>query len=352
MDPAAIEELPMPATYGRHLLRLFEPQKLLQGTGLAAAELDDPDRRITVRQALRYIRNTLILAEQPDWYLAWANTLADHFHGPISVALMSAPTLGHGLDAFVRYFPSRIPYMHMQGRYDGSRFLLELCPLIDLGPCKPMLVETPLIIVQQHLETVYDVELGEATLELDYRPALPAGAYARYFHCPVRFEQTYNALAIPAAWRDLRNLGYIESTWAHAIGQCEVTMSSSRERETLGAIRACLCESFANPRRKRPLPTLDAVAARLHLAPRTLIRRLRRLGTSYLKITDEFLSARAQELLANDRITIKEVAAALGFDSPANFGKAFKRWHGLSPGKYRAAQLGQQEPGDGSQAAG
>ena len=34
----------------------------------------------------------------------------------------------------------------------------------------------------------------------------------------------------------------------------------------------------------------------------------------------------AAELLANDRIKIKEVAAALGFHNPANFGKAFKRF--------------------------
>ena len=50
---------------------------------------------------------------------------------------------------------------------------------------------------------------------------------------------------------------------------------------------------------------------------------------------DEFLRIRAVELLANDRIKIKEVAAALGFNNPANFGKAFKRWYGIAPGNYR-----------------
>ena len=38
----------MPVTYGRHLVRLFEPNKLLAGTGLSTADLDDPDGRITV----------------------------------------------------------------------------------------------------------------------------------------------------------------------------------------------------------------------------------------------------------------------------------------------------------------
>ncbi len=337
MDATAIEDLTMPVTYGRHLLRLFEPAGLLAGTGLAATDLEDPERRITVRQALQYIRNTLQLADDPAWYLAWAGTLADHFHGPISIALMSAPTLGDGVDAFLRYFPSRVPYLHMQGRTEGDTFRAELCPLIELGAARPLLIETPLIILQRHLVQVYDVDFAQAALELDYPPTDYAERYPRYFHCPVCFEAGASALVLPATWRQRPNLGYSESTWAHAIGQCEQTMASSRERETLGQIRRCLCRGFEARDKRRPLPTLDEVAAELHLTPRTVIRRLRALGTSYQALTDDFLRVRARELLANDEISIKEIAAALGFDNPSNFGKVFKRWFGVSPGAWRSS---------------
>lgn len=336
MDPTAIEDLLMPATYGRHLARVFAPERLLAGTGLSAADLGDAERRITVRQALQYIRNTLALATEPDWYLGWAGTLAEHFHGPVSIALMSAPTLGDGLDTFLRFFPERIPYLHMQGRHDGDHFLAELCPLMDLGAAKPLLIETPLIILQQYLATVYAVDLGAVRIELDYPPTPYAERYARYFKCAVNFGAARNALVLPGAWRALRNLDYHESTWSHALAQCQATQASSRERTTLGQVRGFLCSAFEVAHRRRALPTLDEVAAHLYLAPRTLIRRLRCLGTTYQGIMDDFLRARAAELLANDRVKIKEVAAALGFDNPANFGKAFKRWYGMSPGGYRA----------------
>jgi len=101
-------------------------------------------------------------------------------------------------------------------------------------------------------------------------------------------------------------------------------------------VRDHLSTAFEIADRRRALPTLDEVAAHLHLTPRTLIRRLRRLGTTYQDLMDGFLRARAAELLANDRAKIKEVAAALGFHNPANFGKAFKRWYGISPGGFRA----------------
>ena len=338
MDRAAIEDLLMPATYGRHLARVFPAERLLANTGLRVLDLADVDRRITVRQALQYISNTLTLASEPDWYLGWAGTLSDHFHGPLRVALMSAPTLGDGLDAFLTYFPGRIPYMHMQGREDGDTFYAELCPLIDLGPAQPLLIETPLIILQQYLDHVYGVDLRQARFELDYPPTAYAERYARHIKCAVVFDAGHNAMTLPAHWRALRNLGYMESTWAHALLQCEATMASSRERSTLGRVRSYLCGAFLCRDRRRALPTLDQAAAHLHLAPRTLIRRLRHLGTNYQAIIDDFLRGRATELLSNDTVKIKEVAAALGFSNAANFGKAFKRWFGVSPGSYRAGR--------------
>lgn len=339
MDARVIEDLPMPATYARHLARVFDPHALFDGTGIDLALLDDPERRITVRQVLRYIRNALALADEPDWYLRWMRTLADRFHGPISGALQSAPTLGQGVDVFVEFFPSRTPYMHMQGRNEGDRFLIELCPLIDLGASKPLLVEAPLMIVQQHLDSVYGVDFGEASLMLDYPPTPYADRYRRSFKPAVRFGARCNALAIPRAWRALPNLGYIESSWSHALQQCEATSASSREREMLSQVRSCLCRAFERSTRSRPLPTLEGVANELHVSPRTMIRRLRFLGTSYQEITRDFLQARAREMLGNDEITIKEVAGKLGFDTPANFGRTFKRWFGMSPGSYRTTQL-------------
>lgn len=336
MDAASIEQLLMPVTYGRHLARRFPVDELLAETGLTASDLEDRDRRITVRQALQYIRNALDLAAEPDWYLEWASTLSDHFHGPISLALMSAPSLGDALDAFVRFFPGRLPYLHLEARREGSFHYVELSPVIDVGRCKPLLIETPLIILQQYLDMAYGVDFTQVRIELDYPATDHADRYSRYFKPMLRFGCARNALAVPESWRARRNLDYLESSWAHAIAVCEATLSSGSERNTLADVRRYLSVVFGNPRRLRSLPTLDEVARALRVAPRTLIRRLRGLDTCYQDLTDEFLKTRAVELLGSEGRMIKEVAAELGFSNPANFGKAFKRWYGLSPGGYRA----------------
>ena len=343
MEAMAIEDLLMPVTYGRHLARLFPSAKLFEGTGLDDATLAVPDCRITVRQALRYIQNARQLAREPDWYLAWAATLSDHFHGPISVALMSAPTLGHSLDVFLRYFPHRVPYMHMEGARREEVFEMTLCPLIELGESRHVLIETPFIILLRYLESVYDISTSHTVLSFAYPAPAWAARYPLHFPCAVHFGRNRNTLELPRSWRELPNMGHLESTWTHALDQCEATLSSSRERTTLGEVRSFLSRSVESARARRPVPTLAEVAAHLHLAPRTLIRRLRRLGVTYQSVVDDFLRGRSVELLGNESLKVKEVAAALGFSNPANFGKAFKRWFGTSPGDFRQSRLGRTE---------
>jgi AraC-like DNA-binding protein len=80
-----------------------------------------------------------------------------------------------------------------------------------------------------------------------------------------------------------------------------------------------------------------AVAERLAMTVRTMHRRLDEAGTSFRKIRDELLRARAEELLRERRVPIAEVSYLLGYGEPSNFHRAFRRWTGLTPAAWRAA---------------
>lgn len=78
-----------------------------------------------------------------------------------------------------------------------------------------------------------------------------------------------------------------------------------------------------------------AVAGRLAMTVRTLHRRLVQADTSFRKIRDELLRRRAEELLLERRVPIAEVSYLLGYAEPSNFHRAFRRWTGLTPAKWR-----------------
>ena len=76
-------------------------------------------------------------------------------------------------------------------------------------------------------------------------------------------------------------------------------------------------------------------AATLGLSVRTLIRRLRAQGTSFQTLRDAARRALALRLLDRPGMTIEEISVALGFSDPANFSRAFKRWFGMPPLRFR-----------------
>ena len=73
----------------------------------------------------------------------------------------------------------------------------------------------------------------------------------------------------------------------------------------------------------------------LGLHPRALQRRLKDLGTSFQKILDEARFEVACDRLREDRDPLADTAVELGYGENAAFTKAFRRWAGVPPTRYR-----------------
>ena len=80
--------------------------------------------------------------------------------------------------------------------------------------------------------------------------------------------------------------------------------------------------------------SLPRTASLLGHHPRTLRRRLARLGLQYGDMVEAVRRERAIELLSKDDTTVSEIAELVGYTETSNFTRAFKRWTGLSPRDY------------------
>jgi len=77
-------------------------------------------------------------------------------------------------------------------------------------------------------------------------------------------------------------------------------------------------------------------AEQLHVSPSDLSRLLQRMmGRTTKQVISERLMLEAQRLLQFTRLSIKEIAAQLGFADAFHFSKAFKRHIGLAPQAWR-----------------
>lgn len=71
------------------------------------------------------------------------------------------------------------------------------------------------------------------------------------------------------------------------------------------------------------------------MSPRTLQRRLDDWGVSFEEMLDDYRRNQAILLLRRQELTALEIAYSLGYSDPAHFSRAFRRWTGMSPHRYR-----------------
>lgn len=158
-----------------------------------------------------------------------------------------------------------------------------------------------------------------------------AADYPVLFPAPVAFACAHSHIVFPAELgklRSSRNAAQVQAFLTRAPRDWIFTAS----------------HAHAMPLRVRELLStdlgrgLDDVSARLHMSPRTLIRKLQAEGQSFQGIKDELRRDLALLYLARNAVSLTAIAEALGFSSTAVFQRAFKHWMGMTPGAYRAAQ--------------
>ena len=81
--------------------------------------------------------------------------------------------------------------------------------------------------------------------------------------------------------------------------------------------------------------SVETIGNTLALSPRTLQRRLADAGTTYRQIVDEVRSDLAWRHVKRSALSINRIADILGYNSPAAFSRAFRRWYNTSPRKAR-----------------
>ena len=84
------------------------------------------------------------------------------------------------------------------------------------------------------------------------------------------------------------------------------------------------------------LPSLGSVSNRAGMSRRTLQRHLMIRGARFSELLGEVLQGQAFRLLRTSDQTVTEIATLLGYNDAAHFSRAFERWTGMSPSRWRA----------------
>ena len=335
------ETLPMTAAYFALILRACGPTAreraaLLEGTDVP--DKVDPTAEITLAQQLRQIRNVNRMLE-PGWALSVGARLHAATHGPVGFGVVSAPTVAKSIEVMTRFGEVRAPHFRLRAHVGTREIRLVPEDRIELADEeRTALLDIVMLSTQALVEAVLGRPLAEGHFELSYPAPGHAARYGEWFHAPVSFGHREAAVVFPAEFLALEcplaDPLTFDAAWRRLV--------AGARRLDAGCALAARVEHLVAARGENLDST--AVARLLRVSRRTLGRRLREGGTTWRRLVDASRRSRAESLLRERHLDVAEVGYALGYEDPANFGRACRRWFGTSAGAHRRRLL----DGDGS----
>lgn len=295
--------------------------------------LADPDGYVLHAQEIRLWDEVVRLTGDADFGVHLAEWVVrfpeDHFD-VLAFAVRSSPTLGEHYRLAGRYIRliHEGVYLSLEEEGEVARLVHGHIPE-QIGPRHPVEGMLALMLLMGRRTTGEDL----VPQEVRFSHARPerVSELERIFGAPVCHGCPRNELVLA---REL-----LERPQRHAeLGllamlnrQLDRMLAELPERRSFEeTVKRCMMDEL--PERE---PVVATVAARLHMSPRSLQRRLQREGTSFAAVLGELRRDLALRYLGDRRLSIREVSFLLGFVDVTAFHRAFKRWTESTPAEYR-----------------
>lgn len=307
------------------------PPDLLEAAGVDAAILADPDARLPRAAENRMWHEAARLTRDEAFGLHLPERLPTDGLGAIGFALRSSPTIGGAYDRVGRYMRlvAHGPLLHVVLDDTVAR-LQHTPPAGDPAPTRHA-VEFLLASLVDLARRGVDASFTPRAARFRHPPPMHGGEHHRVFGPDVRFEVDRDEVVIDRAFLD-RPQREAEPALCEVLDRhlAAVLAALPPEGSFLERARAALASELADGD-----PTLESLADRLRMSPRSLQRRLQQEGCSLSALLDRLRADLAVQHLRESRQSIAEVAFLLGFSEVSTFHRAFKRWTGLTPAAYR-----------------
>jgi AraC-like DNA-binding protein len=152
----------------------------------------------------------------------------------------------------------------------------------------------------------------------------------QFFGCPVVRGAVRDGIAFAAAECDTQLVGQEAELARESDVAADRFMHALAARPVATGVRRVLLDLLPSGD-----VTLEQVAVRMKRSLSTLQRQLQQEGATYREVLDDTRRLMAEGYLSNPRLPLSEVAYLLGFEDQSSFSRAFRRWTGSSPRRYR-----------------
>lgn len=309
--------------------------KVLASADLQLADLSDGQRGLGFAPFLKMVHAGLAATHEPALGLLVGERLRINTHGMLGYAAMNSSTLRQAVSLLEIFLPLRTTLVTVSQKVHGDEIWVGFPVARPLDGLELTVSEAVLLTIKNLID---QITLGACQVRrvCFQQPAPTYADLARdMFGCDVMYGQDWTGLVLPEAGLDLPLSSADPTSFDEAARLCREELD---KRDVNAPLSIQVRRNLLS--RQHGFPPLQLVARQFNLTPRTLHRRLVDEGTSFQQILDEVRQHLAVQYLQAGKLSLQEIAYTLGYNDPANFRRAFKRWTGQAPSALRDAMAG------------
>lgn len=317
---------PVPREIARRLRQEgCNPAPILQGLGFPADVESSPSCVVAAQTVMDLYEQAATLAGDPDFGLHLAAHCNRSAFGLVAFSMRAAATVGEALRRFARDVAHINELKSATVTEDARSVRFELrVPGINIGMGRHANEFcTALVLLELRAAT----RIALVPNEVFFAHSRPANVqeHVRMFQTrTLRFGRGCSGFVLPRAYLEVP----LRTADAALVETVDLHLQSSRQHRVLPTISAAV-QRLLRESMGHELPTLEVLAMRLGMRPRTLQRRLAQEHTSVQHELDLVRRELAGVYLRED-VSPSEVASLLGYADMPAFRRAFKRWTGSS----------------------
>jgi len=322
------------AAYGRGIAAALElvnidAREVFDRAGVSLRSTSDPMQRMTNLEVSCIYREAVKATGDPYFGLF----VGDNFHTAnlhvLGFALLASSTLRDFCLRLRNYYhlaSTNVEISLQESAQESTLIINTLNPDICWETH-----DTFITVIVRLMRTVYDPNFNPTRLELmRHQPVGGDKPFREYFKCEVLFDRPSMLICFDSAIID-KPLPGASKELAQMHDQTAMDYLQKLEHQDIPSrVRTIIVKDLSSG-----LVSKKQVADKLYMSTRNLELKLAVENTNFQKIVESTRRSLAEGYIEQSSIAITEIAYLLGFSDAANFTRAFKRWTGKSPLKFR-----------------
>lgn len=301
--------------------------------GLSSYNLDS-SAMISTALELEFFNELTPCLPSPDFGLELGAQFTLAGYGAFSMLLLSCATPLDAIQTAIKFQKLTYLYGELELLFEQERSALcyrphHMPPSVERFLIDRDVAGTYRLVrdIQSYLN--FELELDE--LWLPYAKPKTIKVHQQIFDCPIQFNKPEVRFYITNAPFNRQLPSASQAGYELYKTQCEKTLGElQKEEEDLHSVIRAHLNLF-----HYDFPTAAQVAKTLGYSERTLRRRLAEADISFQQIADEVKFFKAKSYLLESSESVEAVAIKLGYKEAASFIRAFQRWSGETPAKFR-----------------